>query len=353
MANLYSVPLENGVQLTLQNALLTGETSTITFTGSVTSKLQASASMPGILVIDRVDANGNETPTKTEYISFTGVTGSTVTGLIRGLANTTDQDHAAGAIVELVPDVVWAEALNDVFTTQHNSDGTHKTLSNLSLASVTINNSILIGASLASITLTNFSFSGGINNVSLTSTTLTNSTIDAFTFKSPISNVTQGDIIAFNNNSFQRVTGTVNQILTMTSTASGLLPAFTDKTRDISFYTSVVSQTTGITTSRTLLLNSNISVSVNYPALVELNAYLDDSFNNTSGSWSYQFANASTLIDQNFPFRPTGAAQQTTKAIGALVSLASGNHVLSIQAITDGNTLTVFKGRFWVKVYPS
>lgn len=149
MANLYNVPLENGVQLTIQNALLTGETSTITFTASVTSKLQASSDIPGILVIDRVDANGNETPTKTEYISFTGVTGSTVTGLTRGLANSTDQDHSAGAIVELVPDVVWAQGINDVFTTQHNSDGTHKTLSLISLVSVTINNSVLSNINLS------------------------------------------------------------------------------------------------------------------------------------------------------------------------------------------------------------
>jgi hypothetical protein len=150
MANLYNVPLENGVQLTLQNALLTGETTTITFTASVTSKLQASASIPGILVIDRVDANGNETPTKTEYISFTGVTGSTVTGLVRGLANSTNQDHAVGAIVEFVPDVVWADSLNDVITNQHNADGTHKTLSLLSLVSVNIINSSIRLNSLSS-----------------------------------------------------------------------------------------------------------------------------------------------------------------------------------------------------------
>ena len=128
MANFYSVPLENGVQLTTQIALLTGQTTSITFTASVTSKLQASADAPGILVIDRVDVNGNLTPTKTEYISFTGVSGSTVTGLTRGLANTTDQDHAAGAIVEFVPDVVWADAINDVFTEQHTATGNHKVL---------------------------------------------------------------------------------------------------------------------------------------------------------------------------------------------------------------------------------
>ena len=183
MANLYNVPLENGVQLTLQNALLTGETTTITFTASVTSKLQASASIPGILVVDRVDANGVETPTKTEYISFTGVTGSTVTGLVRGLANSTDQDHSAGAIVELVPDVVWADSLNDVITTQHNADGTHKTLSLISLVSVTLNNPIIntptftaltiAGGSLASVTIYNSKFDG----LNITNTTITGASL--------------------------------------------------------------------------------------------------------------------------------------------------------------------------------
>jgi hypothetical protein len=169
MANLYNVPLENSIQLTLQNALLTGETSTITFTSTVAAKLQASATMKGILVIDRVDANGTETPTKTEYISFTGVSGSTVTGLTRGVASSSDQDHSAGAIVELVPDITWAQAINDVFTTQHNADGTHKTLSLISLVSVTINNSTG--------NFSNVSITGGvITNVSLVSSSLINRT---------------------------------------------------------------------------------------------------------------------------------------------------------------------------------
>lgn len=170
MANLYSVPLQNSVQLTLQNALLTGETSTITFTASVATKLQASATVKGILVIDRVDANGTETPTKTEYISFTGVSGSTVTGLTRGVASSTNQDHAAGAIVELVPDITWAQSINDVITTQHNSDGTHKTLSLISLASVTLNNAMGFGVSFASGSFNN----GFIGGVSMASSTLQN-----------------------------------------------------------------------------------------------------------------------------------------------------------------------------------
>lgn len=128
MANLYNVPLKNRVQKVLANTLTSGETGTITFTTSVTSDLQASADIPGILVIDRIDINGNLTPALTEYISFTGVSGSTVTGLARGLGGTTAVGHSIGAIVEFVPDVVWADAINDVFTEQHDADGIHKVL---------------------------------------------------------------------------------------------------------------------------------------------------------------------------------------------------------------------------------
>lgn len=177
MPNLYNVPLENGVQLTTQVALLTGVTTSITFTASVTSKLQASSDIPGILVIDRVDANGNETPTKTEYISFTGVSGSTVTGLTRGLANTTNQDHAAGAIVEFVPDVIWADGINDTFTVGHNADGSHKPLSVASstFANAVLTDAAIYGAYVPTVTKLNALASTGFNLAAsdIHSTTLT------------------------------------------------------------------------------------------------------------------------------------------------------------------------------------
>lgn len=171
MANLYSVPLKNSVQKTLAGTLTQAEVGTITLDSSVVLELQASSTMKGLLVIDRVDVNGTLTPTKTEYIAYTGVTGSTVTGLTRAVAGTTAQGHAIGAIVEFVPDVTWAQAINDVFTTQHNDDGTHKTLSLISLASVTLNNAIGFGVSFASGSFNN----GFITNASLASTTITNS----------------------------------------------------------------------------------------------------------------------------------------------------------------------------------
>jgi hypothetical protein len=170
MANLYSVPLKNSVQHTLAGTLTIAETGTITLDSSVVLELQATATMKGLLVVDRVDVNGTLTPTKTEFISYTGVTGSTVTGLTRAVAGTTAQGHSIGAVVEFVPDITWAQSINDVITTQHNSDGTHKTLSLISLASVTLNNAMGFGVSFASGSFNN----GFIGGVSMASSTLQN-----------------------------------------------------------------------------------------------------------------------------------------------------------------------------------
>ena len=67
----------------------------------------------GVAIVDRVDSNGTETPTKREVIKFTGTSGSNLTTCTRGLAGTTDQDHATGAVVEFGPDIVWAQSIYD------------------------------------------------------------------------------------------------------------------------------------------------------------------------------------------------------------------------------------------------
>lgn len=64
---------------------------------------------PGILVIDRVDANGAPTLNR-EYISFTGISTNTITGVSRGLAGSSDQGHSSGGIIE------------EPFTTTHWTD---------------------------------------------------------------------------------------------------------------------------------------------------------------------------------------------------------------------------------------
>jgi hypothetical protein len=102
-------------------------------------------------VVDRVDSGGTEKDAALrEYITFANVSGSTVTTLTRGLGGTTDQDHAVGAVVEFVMDVVQEQALIDTLIVEHGTDGTHnqslvvtptgtQTLTNKTLTSPTIN----------------------------------------------------------------------------------------------------------------------------------------------------------------------------------------------------------------------
>lgn len=59
----------------------------------------------GILVIDRIDSAGYQTPSSCEYISFNGIHSSS--GVIfvkdRGINGSTAQSHSAGSIVEILP----------------------------------------------------------------------------------------------------------------------------------------------------------------------------------------------------------------------------------------------------------
>jgi hypothetical protein len=62
------------------------------------------------LTIDRVDASGNETPAKLERITGT-ISGSNLTAYTRGIDNTSDQAHSAGAVIEYV---YCGDDLNDL-----------------------------------------------------------------------------------------------------------------------------------------------------------------------------------------------------------------------------------------------
>lgn len=112
MAALKAVPSQDFLQKTLGAELLTGVTASATLNN--TTGVQ---NLPGVFVVDRVDTNGTETASKREVVGFTATSGSTVTTLSRGLAGTTDQDHSVGAIVEFVPDVVWAQSIYDALST--------------------------------------------------------------------------------------------------------------------------------------------------------------------------------------------------------------------------------------------
>lgn len=111
MGRLYAPPTQNFIQKTLDAALLTGATASATF-----NNLTGIQNLPGVFIVDRVDANGTETPNKREVIAYTATSGLTTTSLTRGLAGSTDQEHAVGAIVEFAPDVTWAQSIYDALS---------------------------------------------------------------------------------------------------------------------------------------------------------------------------------------------------------------------------------------------
>jgi hypothetical protein len=112
-------PTQDGLQKTLSASLLTGVTASATL-----NNVTGIQNLKGLMVIDRVDANNVLTPNKREYITFSGTSGSTVVTLVRGLAGSTDQDHAVGAIVEFVNDIVQQQAVVDGLSLTVNADGT-------------------------------------------------------------------------------------------------------------------------------------------------------------------------------------------------------------------------------------
>lgn len=108
---LIAPPERDFLQKTLSAELLEGVTAAASLNN--TTGIQ---NLPGVFIIDRIDANGTETPNKVEVVKFAGTSGSTVITLTRGLAGTTDQDHAVSAIVEYSPDVVWAQSVYDALS---------------------------------------------------------------------------------------------------------------------------------------------------------------------------------------------------------------------------------------------
>lgn len=76
------------------------------------------------VVIDRVDANGANTPSIEETVVGV-VSGSNLVSCVRGVEGTA-QAHSAGAVVEVL---VTADGYNDMvdgIVVEHNQDGTHK-----------------------------------------------------------------------------------------------------------------------------------------------------------------------------------------------------------------------------------
>jgi len=152
--SIFYPPLDNALQKTLGGDLNSGVTASLTLNNA--NRVQ---NKPGVIVVDRIDTNGDlKESSDREYIIYTRVSGSTLTGLTRGDGGSTDQDHATGAVVEFVPGIsifqAIAEALATVVSTTDVSalataivslTGT-QTLTNKTLTSPKINEDVALTA---------------------------------------------------------------------------------------------------------------------------------------------------------------------------------------------------------------
>lgn len=109
MAKLLAGTTKNAIQKELSAQLLNtaGASDPINF-----DDVDGIPNLPGVLVINRVDSSGTATPSKREYIEYSGTSGTTVLITTRNVDGSNSAlTHAVGSIVEWIPDVVWADRI--------------------------------------------------------------------------------------------------------------------------------------------------------------------------------------------------------------------------------------------------
>ena len=117
-------PEKNGITKTLDAQLDAGVTDAVTLNNCTNIQ-----NKPGAFVVNRVDASSVlKSAALREYVTYTAVSGNTLTGLTRNAdGSSTDQDHAVGSVVEFISDVLQQQAILDAVSEEHNQDGTHDT----------------------------------------------------------------------------------------------------------------------------------------------------------------------------------------------------------------------------------
>lgn len=214
MATFWKTATANAFNTTLNGAVGAADS-------SITLTAVTGLQFPGILVIDRQNAAGGNTPTLKEYISYTGISSNTLTGCSRGLGSSTAQSHASGAIVEEVFTVShWNDLLTillNVFTSGGALDTTKvadlttaQTWTNKILTSPTVNTPTIKSATQTSVTLSGTTPTINLNNGNVFYLTMSGST--TYTASNTVKDqffiveVTQGSGTTYTNTWFSGIT---------------------------------------------------------------------------------------------------------------------------------------------------
>lgn len=225
-AKLWQVSQNNAFNSTLNGSIGSGD-ATITLNSVI--GLQA----PGVVTIDRTDGSGNATPSTREYVSFTGISGSQLTGCTRGLGGSTGQAHNSGALVEECWSIThWNDAVS-FMSAEHDSVGHHV----IGTATVNYVEAIqMVATSIASIawlavgkvlSASGASVTGNITSLTGTQT-ITNKTIANPIAIYEFSNQTLPSVATINWMNGDRQSGLIisNVTLAMASPASGQVLSF-------------------------------------------------------------------------------------------------------------------------------
>ncbi len=115
---LYSAATINAPKTTLSAAITS---SAVTISLASVIGLQTT----GILVLDRIDSSENETPTLSEYLSYTSRSTNVFSGITRGISNSSPLAHGSGAVVEAVSSTLHWGSLVSHLRLEHDSIGIH------------------------------------------------------------------------------------------------------------------------------------------------------------------------------------------------------------------------------------
>jgi hypothetical protein len=139
-ANAFSTTLNGSINDTVQTITLTSVT--------------ALPTNGGVIVLDRQDGSGNNTPTKREYVTYTSITGSNLTGCTRGVAGSTAQSHTSGSLVEETMSVTHWNDMVTFLQVEHDTTG-HHVISNATISAARLITSLnASGASIVTSDLT-------------------------------------------------------------------------------------------------------------------------------------------------------------------------------------------------------
>jgi len=153
-ANIWKVGTSNAFSTTLNGGIADSDA---TIALSSVTGLQA----PGVIVVDRVDANNTATPTLREFISFTGIAGSSITGCSRGLGGSTAQAHNSGAKVEETWSTTHWNDFVDTFAVSHDSAGRLVSTSTATLTNIRLLTNL--NASGASVVASDLTVANSLN----------------------------------------------------------------------------------------------------------------------------------------------------------------------------------------------